>query len=143
MVRHEYGSGLPAKVTGEYRFGNTRGILSDMLAPLLTRRRLRSPARWQARLGQFARRSQREDARLRGRAEDNVVIVTHAPLRMGLVGGATYPTDHYSEHGGRVLNCAIKKYADRAGREDDSKQSWQLLEPEQRSTFTAEATVSA
>jgi dTDP-L-rhamnose 4-epimerase len=31
-VRHQYGSDLPAVVTGEYRFGDTRHILSDISA---------------------------------------------------------------------------------------------------------------
>jgi dTDP-L-rhamnose 4-epimerase len=32
IVRHHYGSGQPAVVTGEYRFGDTRHILSDISA---------------------------------------------------------------------------------------------------------------
>lgn len=32
VVRHQYGSELPATVTGEYRFGDTRHILSDTSA---------------------------------------------------------------------------------------------------------------
>jgi dTDP-L-rhamnose 4-epimerase len=31
-VRHHYGSDQPARVTGEYRFGDTRHILSDISA---------------------------------------------------------------------------------------------------------------
>ena len=38
------------------------------------------------------------------------MIVTQTPLRIGLLGGGTDLPDYYTEHGGRVLNCAIDKY---------------------------------
>jgi D-glycero-alpha-D-manno-heptose-7-phosphate kinase len=38
------------------------------------------------------------------------MIITQTPLRIGLLGGGTDLPDYYTEHGGRVLNCAIDKY---------------------------------
>jgi D-glycero-alpha-D-manno-heptose-7-phosphate kinase len=38
------------------------------------------------------------------------MIVTQTPLRIGLLGGGTDLPGYYTEHGGRVLNCAIDKY---------------------------------
>ncbi len=38
------------------------------------------------------------------------MIITQTPLRIGILGGGTDLPDYYSEHGGRVLNCAIDKY---------------------------------
>ena len=38
------------------------------------------------------------------------MIVTQTPLRIGLLGGGTDLPSYYTEHGGRVLNCAIDKY---------------------------------
>jgi len=42
--------------------------------------------------------------------QDNRMIITRTPLRVGLVGGGTDLPDYYREHGGRVLNAAIDKY---------------------------------
>jgi D-glycero-alpha-D-manno-heptose-7-phosphate kinase len=39
------------------------------------------------------------------------MIISQTPLRVGLVGGGTDLPDFYREHGGRVLNAAIDKYA--------------------------------
>jgi D-glycero-alpha-D-manno-heptose-7-phosphate kinase len=38
------------------------------------------------------------------------MIITQTPLRIGLLGGGTDLPSYYTEHGGRVLNCAIDKY---------------------------------
>jgi D-glycero-alpha-D-manno-heptose-7-phosphate kinase len=38
------------------------------------------------------------------------MIITQTPLRIGLLGGGTDLPDYYTEHGGRVLNCALDKY---------------------------------
>jgi D-glycero-alpha-D-manno-heptose-7-phosphate kinase len=38
------------------------------------------------------------------------MIITQTPLRIGLLGGGTDLPAYYTEHGGRVLNCAIDKY---------------------------------
>ncbi len=38
------------------------------------------------------------------------MIISQTPLRIGLVGGGTDLPEYYTEHGGRVLNCAIDKY---------------------------------
>jgi D-glycero-alpha-D-manno-heptose-7-phosphate kinase len=38
------------------------------------------------------------------------MIITQTPLRIGLLGGGTDLPGYYTEHGGRVLNCAIDKY---------------------------------
>jgi D-glycero-alpha-D-manno-heptose-7-phosphate kinase len=38
------------------------------------------------------------------------MIITQTPLRIGLIGGGTDLPGYYTEHGGRVLNCAIDKY---------------------------------
>jgi D-glycero-alpha-D-manno-heptose-7-phosphate kinase len=42
--------------------------------------------------------------------QDDAVIITQTPLRVGLVGGGTDLPGYYREHGGRVLNAAIDKY---------------------------------
>jgi D-glycero-alpha-D-manno-heptose-7-phosphate kinase len=38
------------------------------------------------------------------------MIITQTPLRIGLLGGGTDLPGYYTQHGGRVLNCAIDKY---------------------------------
>jgi D-glycero-alpha-D-manno-heptose-7-phosphate kinase len=38
------------------------------------------------------------------------MIITQTPLRIGLLGGGTDLPEYYTEHGGRVLNCALDKY---------------------------------
>ncbi len=38
------------------------------------------------------------------------MIITQTPLRIGLLGGGTDLPSYYTEHGGRVLNCALDKY---------------------------------
>ena len=38
------------------------------------------------------------------------MIITQTPLRIGLLGGGTDLPDYYTQHGGRVLNCALDKY---------------------------------
>jgi D-glycero-alpha-D-manno-heptose-7-phosphate kinase len=38
------------------------------------------------------------------------MVITQTPLRIGLVGGGTDLPGYYTEHGGRVLNCALDKY---------------------------------
>jgi D-glycero-alpha-D-manno-heptose-7-phosphate kinase len=38
------------------------------------------------------------------------MIITQTPLRIGLLGGGTDLPGYYTEHGGRVLNCALDKY---------------------------------
>ena len=38
------------------------------------------------------------------------MIITQTPLRIGLLGGGTDLPSYYTEHSGRVLNCAIDKY---------------------------------
>jgi D-glycero-alpha-D-manno-heptose-7-phosphate kinase len=42
--------------------------------------------------------------------QGRAMIVTQTPLRIGLLGGGTDLPGYYTEHGGRVLNCAIDKY---------------------------------
>ena len=74
VVRAHYGSDQPARITGEYRFGDTRHIFSDIDAlkqlgwaaaahPGGLRRRVRRLAQGDARPGRGARRGGREDAR--------------------------------------------------------------------------------
>jgi len=38
------------------------------------------------------------------------MIITQTPLRIGLLGGGTDLPGYYTEHGGRVVNCALDKY---------------------------------